>query len=74
MSQAITFTQLRRALEVMVGTENFLQLSGGRNSETVFQKVYVYIQFFLVLLCRLTFCRFSRAFFIYIFILKNCLN
>jgi hypothetical protein len=44
---------------------HFLSLSGGRNAETMLQKIYVYIVgFFFLQWFGFSFCRFGRAFFL----------
>lgn len=53
------------ALKIQVDTFSIFFYSEGHNSETVLQKAYALIIFFLLLWCRFTFCRFGHAFFVY---------
>jgi hypothetical protein len=47
-------------------TEHFLYSSGARNSEIMLQKPYTHKAFFFsCIVCRFTFCRFDRSYFLH---------
>ena len=46
-------------------TEHFLYSSGARNTEIMLQQPYTQSIFFSCIVCRFTFCRFDRSYFVH---------
>jgi hypothetical protein len=53
------------ALMLELDTEHFLYSSAPRNSEAILQKPYIHKAFFSCTVCRFTFCRFGRSYFVH---------